>query len=345
MNPKSLVALGAVTVIALTLAILLVNGSRDADRVSDEQALLPGLKEQVNDIEAIDIVVAGGETAVALRRERERWRVRQKSDYEADFAQIHDLLRDLAEARRLEERTSSPEWYPRIGVADIDSQQADGVLLAFPDTDVPELIVGHADSAGIGHYVRVAGEARSWLTDRRLEVPVTPMEWVERAIMDIPAGEMAEVTLRHPDGQTVRLRPAGEAGDTWVLLEVPEGREPVQPWQLRQTANALATLNLEDVRPHEGTVPEDVVRALYRTRDGLNFLASLFEVDGDYRVHFSVSAEVAATEGETQAEDDTELRIDAAAVDARLSPWQFSIPQSRFDNMTPRLEDLLAAEE
>lgn len=339
MNPKSVFALGVVAVVVLILALIVGRETGDVGRDA-EKRLVPGLHEQVNEIEAIDIIHAEGDPAVRLRRERERWRVREKSDYEADFELVHDLLRDLAAARRSEERTSNPDWYSTLGVSDPDAG-GQGVVVAFPRTELPEVIFGQVDRTEFGRYARLRGESQSWLTDRAPEIPRTPLGWVQRAIMDIPASELAEITLRHPDGDTVHLRPAGEEDGQWVLMNVPEGREATPAWEISPTTNALARLNLEDVRRNEA-IPEDAVSALFVTRDGLNFIARAFADDDRYWVHFSISAETAASEDEELDDEATELAIDAAAANDRLSPWQFAIPRDRFDEMTRRLEDLLA---
>ena len=340
MNPKAVLALGAVALIVLIMALLIGRQYGEVAEPTDE-ALLPGLREQVNDIEAIEIVGPDGESVVTLRRERERWRVREKSGFEADFARVHGLLRDLAEAKRRDERTSNPEWYARLGVANPGTEGSDGVLVRFPETDLPDVIIGQADSAGIGRFARLADESRSWLIDRSPEVPATVLDWLERAVMDIPASALAEITIRHPDGDTVRLRPAGEDNDQWVLLGVPDGREAAPAWQIQPLSGALSGLEFENVRVHD-SIPGDAVRALYRTRDGLNFVASLFRDDEAHWLHFSVSAETAARDTDEMDDEATQLAIDAAAVDGRLSPWQFAITEDRYDRMTRRLEDLLA---
>ncbi|QKK02817.1 MAG: DUF4340 domain-containing protein [Pseudomonadota bacterium] len=343
MTARTLIILGVLTVMALVVALLVSNPSTRTDTGMESGYLLPELRARINDIESIDIVAAGGETSVTLRRERERWRVRERFDYEADFAAVHDLLRDLAEARIVEQKTDNPEWYGRLGVADIAEDGAAGVRVDFPGAELPGIILGDPDSAGIGRYARLADRARSVLIDRDPDVPTDPLEWLEKAIMDIPAADIEAVTLRHPDGETVELRPGDQEGSTWVVLGVPEGREARQAWYQRQTADALSSLNMENVRVHE-TLPDDAVRALFRTRDGLNFVATLFTDDDGHWVHFSVSAELPATDDGALNDDQAELSADAAAVDERLSPWQFSIDESRHDRMTRRLEDFLVVE-
>ena len=339
MNPKMVLVLGMLALMMLTVALML-GRNLAGPSVPDADPLISGLREKVNDIGAIDVVGSDGELIVSLWRDRERWRVREKSDFEADFRQVHDLLRALAEARRVDERTSNPEWYARLGVADPGVDGSKGMLIRFPDTDFPEVIIGVPDSAGIGRFARVRDEQTTWLIDRSPDVSASAIDWLERSVMDIPASELEEIMIRHPDDDTVRLRPTGDENGQWVLLDVPAGREAVPAWRIQPVAGALSGLRLSDVRPHL-EMPDDAVRSLFRTVDGLNFLASLSEDEKGYWVHFNVSAETSAVAEDEVDEDSAELAIDAVAVDGRLSPWQFRISESRFNDMTRRQEDLL----
>lgn len=341
MSPRGILILGVLTLVTLTLALILGRPTGPVDTV-DSEPLVPGLREMVNDIDAIVVTAADGVALASLQRDRERWLVAEKDGYEADFELVQGLLRELASGRRLEARTSNEAWHARLGVADLGVEDSAGLHLSFPGSDLPTLIIGNLDPTETGRFVRLLGDPQAWLSDRRLDIPTSALRWLQRAVMDIPARELAEVTLRHADGDTVILRAASEDGDDWVLMNVPDGRQAAEMWQLRPVANGLANVDLDGVRRHD-QVPDEAVRALYVTRDGLNFVASLFEDDDGRWVHFSVSAEVQA-----EADGETELPsivADAAAVDARLSGWQFRLPQRKYENMTRRLEDLLRPEE
>ncbi|NBB94018.1 MAG: DUF4340 domain-containing protein [Gammaproteobacteria bacterium] len=366
MNAKKLIILGVGTVLALMLALVLVGRPDPSPTLADDTALLPGLADGINDVDALEIVAPDGETVATLHRERERWRMREMHDYEADFARIHDLLRDLARATRLEGRTDRADWYGRLGVADPGSGEGSGVVIRFPGSQLPGLIVGERDPAGIGRYVRLAEETRAWLTDQDIDLPVERIEWLERAIMDIPVEDIESVTVRHGDGDEVDLRPADEAGGTWVMLDAPPGREVEPAWQLRQTANALARLNMTGVRPHDpGLVPEDAVETVFATRDGMVFTAISFSDESGSWVHFRVGLDERGRGGDAQSADAesgsadadasdspaatgaerTAREIDVVAVDGRLSPWQFALAGERFDRLRPTTEYLLVAPE
>ena len=404
MNRQWVVALALATVLGIGL-IWLLDHPVSGDAEQSSPLLMPMLAERINQIEALDIVAPGGAVAVSLRRvgqvtetEAEsstlRWRVVQRDGYEADFAQVFELLRALAELEKSEARTSNPEWYARLGVQDVGATDASGRRLDFPLNELPSLIVGQVDPSGQGSYARIQDRAESWLADRVIELPLDPVQWLEPGIMDIPAGDIEQVIVRHADGETVQIRNAGTEQDDFVLLDVPEDRQAGPAFQRTALANGLRGLNLEDVRAFDGEIPESAVRVLFTTEDGLNFVASVFQqqpnaddgavepdsaVDPAYWIHFNVSAETiaedlsaeiaqehspsedelaeaAATESEAaelagsesidheqsvDQQQQNQRLVSAVAVDARLSPWLFRIPQRRFDDLTRRMEDLL----
>ncbi len=351
MNKNRLLMLLGLTVLGVFLvAVLRDQPSERAEGAG--QALLPNLAAVVNDLDAIDIVAPGGQTSVTLRRDDERWRVRERDDFEADFAQVLEFLRDLAEARTVDPRTSNPDWYDRIGVSDPDAGDATGRRIDFPGgDDISPVIMGQTDPTDSGSFARRAGEAQSWLIDRVIQVPVDPVGWLEPGIMDIPAEDIASVLIRHQDGATVQLRRAGEDDPQFVLLAVPEGREAGPSWRRTAIANGLRALNLDDVRRFEPDEADSVMRALFVTADGLNFISEWYKIDDGYWVHFTVSAENPAGGEESAAPADQEPEADrseaedrlasAVAVDARLSPWLFRVPERRFNDLNKRMEDLL----
>lgn len=341
MNRNTLVALLVVTVVVVAAAAWLAGGRDDAADLSADGLLLPELAGRVNDLEAVDIHAAG-DTAVRLRRERERWRVAEYDGYEADFERVHDLLRALATAERGEARTADPADHALLGLADpgADAGEGTGVRIAFPGTDIDGLVLGRTGPTGRGRFVRRAGSDQVWLVGKELEVSAEALDWLERSVMDIPRSEIARVTVTHPDGREIRLQSPADSDGTFALMNAPEAREAGPAWRRNALAGGLAGLRLEDVRSHDGDRPDDAVRVRYTTHDGLVLDAAVFRDDAGPWIHFTAARDAHAADGAEAADEAVDL--DAVAVDGRLSPWQFRITDSRYGDLTGRLEEYLA---
>lgn len=346
MSPRHILALGVVTLIALALALIVAAPDREP-LGAPKPELLPGLADQVNALDRYRLHFPDGQQVITLYRDGQRWRVEEYHGFEADFEAVAETLRWIAQARRASPRTSNPEWFSRLGLNEPGPSEGAGLMVSFPESDLASLIIGELDPRGQGHFVRLADEEQAWLADRRLDLPAVPIDWLQRSIMDIPAAELISVTILHPDGEQVHLRAADEAGEDWVLMNVPEGRDAVAVWQRRALANGLSNLRLNDVAPAI-ELPAQSVRALYVTRDGLNFVASLFREESGSSsggwLQFEVSAELDASRA-SDDENQQRLLADAAAVHQTLSVWRYKIDQSRFESMTRRLDSLLEPDE
>ena len=164
-RPRNQLILLAIVTVLLTVVAALLNRSDRAPSDAAGQVLLPGLAEVVNDLDAIDVVAPGGEV-IQLRRDETRWRLPSREDYEADFARVLELLRNLREARLVAEKTSNPEWYARLGVKDPGDADATGRRIDFPGRELPSIIIGQTDPTDAGSYVRRAEIGRASCRER-----------------------------------------------------------------------------------------------------------------------------------------------------------------------------------
>ena len=141
MSRRNLTLLLAGLVVLAVLTLLARPGSR---RDIDEQLLFPDLKAQLNDVSEILVRGPGNQLVATLRRSDKHWMVAERN-YPADLGMIRANLLALAEARIVEEKTSTPDLYERLGVQDIALETARGVQLEISGTRTPiRLIIGEA---------------------------------------------------------------------------------------------------------------------------------------------------------------------------------------------------------
>lgn len=352
---RLLLILVVVTVIAVVV-VLRSNRQSATDDATIEQPLLADLKQNINDVNRLQIVAGGNQQVADLKRTDQAWVVANRADYPADMGKIRETLITLANAQLMEKKTAKPEYYDRLGVQDISQEQAAGVQLSMQGLDDPvELIVGNPAAGRNGFFVRRVGETQSWLASGNLSLPPDTVQWLDRSLLDIPAEQIQAVTIRHPDGETLTAEKQARDQANFTVSNLPEGRELTSENAANTLADALTGLQLEDVSTGEENNPtaaDDVVEIDYRTFDGTIIHAQAFQADDKSYAHFTVDFDEAlaqrfVNEPENTSVDETTLterRQEAQQLDEKLKPWVYEIASFHYDAMTQRMADLLKEE-
>jgi hypothetical protein len=117
------------------------------------------------------------------------------------------------------------------------------------------------------------------------------LSWVDRQIMNVAANRIQQVTIRHPDGQTLVIDKASRDDANYTVHDVPEKREVKYASVGNPLASVLASLRFDDIAtlPERDPGPHAPIVIEYRTFDGLVVTAQTY-VDGDkHYVHFTAA--------------------------------------------------------
>ena len=354
MKSKTLLILVLLFAVAI-LAASLVNRSADrSDESTSGQLLAPGLDEVLNDVMALKMTFAAGDSGVTFKKSDSGWTISEKFGYAADSGKIRRFLIRLGEARILEQKTSNPEFYGRLGVADIGSEDGPGTLVEISGGNPSlEIVVGDVETrAGNGTYVRRQGETKSFLIDSELVPPRQVMDWLDKQIIDIPSKSVEDILITHNDGQTIHLE---RIADWMVVRDLPADRELTSPTATESMSTVVSGLSLEGVMPaddFEGGAPN--VEAVYEIADGRIVSLKAWKSDSDhfFTLDLAMSPEPeASTESIADEnddgpplEEDITKRADPAEVArnaSRLDSWVFKVPSAKYDLVAKRLEDML----
>jgi hypothetical protein len=211
------------------------------------EAWLPGL--QASQVEAIEIQ-RGGQPLVRLQRGQSGWVLPDKADYPADQTAVATLLKALVEARKVEPRTSNPELYGRLGLADKGDPGQQGVRVTLMQAGQPSLalLIGNPGQQS-GQLVRRADEAQSWLVSQRIELPATELEWLDRRVSAVPFSEVRELQLSHANGERLTLfRDKAEDAHLQVR-ELPKGKRLAFDGAADGMAQFFTDLRFADAAP------------------------------------------------------------------------------------------------
>jgi hypothetical protein len=346
MSKKHFSLLAVLTAVVVAIAFLLP-GETARESGFEQEALLPDLEGQVNDIDWLRISAGGAVLATAVRREGQ-WQIEESAGYAADWPQIQQLLSGLSSAMVLEAKTANPEYYGRLGVEDPGSSDGSGVLVEFAEvTGLPAVIVGNAAKGRDGQYLRLADSAQSVLVDVELEVPRTAEDWLEREVTDIADSEVVEVEITAADGESVLASKVAADDADFTLQDVPEGFEPNSNWAVNSLAGGLSSLRLEAVAPASNFDWAEAVRYRVLTADGLIVEAELVALaqagdEGEeHWLRIEAGTRTTAVEDGMDEEAAAATAERAAAINARASGWAYRVPQYKFESMSKRMEDLV----
>jgi len=297
-NAKRLGLLVVVAAALVGIAIALRTAHQaPAENTPHDEPLLPALRDHVNDVSGVTLTGAGGKVIATLDRGKNGWVIAERSGYPADVTAIRELLVKLARSTLVEPKTTNPKRYPDIGVDDVASKDAKGVLVSIAGLSSPiRLIVGLYSVPARGTFVRRVGEAQSWLARGDLSVPKALSDWEKRDVVDIAADRVASVTLTAPDGKALHLSRAHPGDAAFALDEVPAGRQ-IDQGMAATVAAALSGLRVDDAFPAKDAPPPDrPYRADYATFDGVKIDAVAWTKDGKDYIRFHAALDRAAAQ-------------------------------------------------
>lgn len=343
-----------VATVVVAVLVLFFPGRTGNEASRDETPLIPGLAGQVNDIDWLRISSGEG-TIATLHRDGNTWVVEEASAYRADWDQVKNLLASLARAEVVEQKTSSPDLYSKLGVEDLETPEASGVRIDFAGrTGLPAVIVGNEAQGRVGQYARLADAAGSVLIEPVLDISRDLSGWLDREVSDISDAEVVEFEITHPGGETVRALKASADDENFSLQDVPAGREVKSDWTVNAPANALAALELQAVVPDSQLDWGGATHFHILTADGLTVDVEVIGIEDDAESGSDAEAQperwIRLQAGVHPRSDDpgageepmsAETLQRAEAINDRVRGWSYRLPAYRSDSMTRSMEDLL----
>lgn len=315
MTSRNLSILGLVAVIAVVAGIWLAG--RQTSSPAQESALLyPELSKELDAVTAVRIVKAGGTPAVELKRGESGWTVTERNNYPADDAKLRKLISSLADAKLVEEKTSNPESYKTLGVEDVSDAAAGGMQLELDGPKQPvKLIVGKQASGAQSHYVRRAGEPKSWQINKSLDTSASADQWLRKEIIDVSADRVQSAEVRVGTAKPYSVVKKTRADADFTVEGLPKGKELSSPSAADSFASALSSLQLSDVQPASAVTDKPSATSTIRTFDGLVTELTGWEKDDKHYVALKTSYDAALAEKFKVATAETEKKETAAEGD------------------------------
>jgi hypothetical protein len=316
----------------------MVGGNGAATKAQAGEYFLPELQRRAND--ARELVLVRNSGTATLKQDGDRWVFVEKGNYPANGEQIRRVLVELAELRLVEAKTRKSELYPRLQVEDPTSKDGRSTLMTVKDGQgkpIVEVIIGRRriDRLGGGRdslYVRRKDADQAWLAAGNVDITGEFQRFLVRPLVDIKAERIQEVATIQPDGARLVIR-RDKPADAMAVVDLPEGKTVKEKDKVTKAATALAGLDLDDVRKRgEANIPEgDSIKAEVHTFDGLVIKVMSHETDYRNWARFTI---------ETTPEASEAVKKEAAALKAKLDPYDFELLGYKTAPLTNKLKDL-----
>jgi len=219
-------------------------------------------------------------------------------------------------------------------------EDADSKLVQLIDeagNSVAEVVLGKIKYGLLGPgrngvYVRVPGEAQTWLVSGDVSAPLDVRGWARKGVYEFSEDDVWRVAISHDDGEVLVYERQEDGDETsFRIADLPDGFVMKSNADLEFDVRSVAQLELWDVRSAAGAaVPADAreVTVDMTMLDGTNLTAHVVSEDKD--THW-VSVFAWST-GEASE------RIDE--INARARGWQFKIQTYKANYFIRRLEDV-----
>ena len=345
MNLKSLILL--LVAVAIGVAAYYYSTSDNKLSTDDNTNLIPDFAENLHSVNKFTINGSGNILLTSVSKTDQGWVVDNRDGYQANIALVRDIFNSLAEAELVEAKTSNPENYFKLGVEDLATEKAQGVLLTLEGLKSPvNVIFGNDGSSGKNtQFVRRKDERQSWLINKKIKLNRDVTDWLQKDLLDIPPEQIKSVQIKHPDGSEITIKNDGlEEYEFTLDADVPEGKK-ISESEVYQLANAMSSLQLRDVASFSKLNIESITPVIttFKTFDGLTVVTKSYPLE--LETYFTV--EVAFSKQDIDEDSSNPLIISnpeaaeelAKVSKPKLNGWAYIFPTITQGALVKKLEN------
>ena len=305
---------------------------------------VPGLIDKLNDVTRIEITGANNKVLSTLFKNDNSWLVKEKNQYPADISKIRASLLAVAEAKILEQKTSNPDLYAKLGVEDITAKEAQGVrvLIEYGNNNSSIIIGNPGPQINKSRYVRNAGDRESWLINRKIDLNHDTAYWLRKDILSVEPDEVLEVIITLADGSRLEIKNTNVEENIFEVTNLTDPESQVIDAELHQVTNALSSFQLLDIASDNSIFTDEVktIEVSYQLKNGIILNLIGYEIAEE---HF-VAIDIQEMNEEGEVVDDA-VKKKITQLQAVTSGWVYKIPNVTYDSIYKSESDVLAITE
>jgi hypothetical protein len=312
----------AILLVLLVVSYFVVNNN-GSKQTTESPMLVPELQDLINKVDGI--VISKNDKSIHLEKQGDSWRIAEVENFLADTNKVATLLLDLRKLTLKQMKTSNPENYGRLQLAEAGADAATRIVLKNASSQFADISIGKQAQKTQGTYVRKNAQKQSWLAEGVISVNLDKNYWMITDILDIDRNSIKSVAFKPVAAEAFTISKLTPKDTAFVLDDIPVNKRLKATADLNNYANGLQKLSIDSATQKQ-QFPEEklVMTVIYQLFSGMSYQLDLFKEGDKHMMTLHL-----------QNADDN------AKFDKKLQNWLFTIPSFKFDALNKKLTDLI----
>jgi len=345
MTPRTFGIVAIATVISVVAATVAVSREQGFTTANSGDIVFPELAAQINDVSKMELSL--NDRTMTMERTDAGWQMAESGSYAIQPKVIKHAILGFSGLRYVDAKTRQKDLYLKLDLRGPEEEGAKGRAVKIYGKDgnkLVDVVLGRTrynmpGTTRDGVYFRKSNDPQSWLGVGQLDISRDTADWLKTEIINIDAKRMKSARVTHADGETYFVSKPEPTGRSFALADIPEGKKLKHERDPDIIATVLEDLELDDANKLDPTkfAAGKIITAEFATFDGLLIDIRLAETGKmksgkpDYWV--TVSAR-------TESGDKT-ITDEVAKINAKTSPWMYSLPGYKSSRLNKRLANML----
>jgi len=258
MSRKLSLILFITALISTGLVILTgINNAKWDKSASYGQYYFDGLKGDLNNVALIRLSQSGD--SFEIERENDSWMLVNKDSYPADTNKVNANLLSLANAIKIEPKTSKASLHNRLNLEEPSIPDAKSFLLEIFDNNGSLLvssILGKRKPnlmkrGDFGVYMRGTDDDQSWLVTGNLNASDGIKNWINTRLLDFVPDDISSLVIQRGNRTPLKFGRDAEDANKFIMVDFLEGVETRTSIGLRSILRRFLKVDFRDMRESE----------------------------------------------------------------------------------------------
>ena len=258
MSRKLSLTLFIIALISLGLVILTgINNAKWDKSASYGENYFDSLKNDLNEISLIRLSQSG--ETFEIKKDNETWMLVNKDSYPADTNKVNTNLLALANAIKIEPKTSKAVLHGRLNLEDPSTPHAKSFLMELFDDNgnvLASAILGKRKPnlmkrGDFGVYLRSPDEDQSWLVTGNLNASDGIKNWINTRLLDLVPDNIQSMVVERGNRTPLKFGRDSEDSNKFIMIDFIEGVETRTSIGLRSVLRRFLKVDFRDMREAE----------------------------------------------------------------------------------------------